>query len=767
LISYVYFFTHNDLQGTASLAGLQGKVVIERDKYGIAHITAKSNDLDAFFALGYVHAQDRMWQLEFQRHVEQGTLSELFGSTTLPMDEFMRTVGFYKAAEQAWQGLDPQTKAIINAYTAGVNAFLSTGHLPLQFKLLHYRPKPWTVIDTIAWQKMIAFDLRNSYNMQWQNLLLLNKVDPGSLKAFRQSYPGDAPTTLTVNNLKQSRLLTAASQSLLIDSTAVLLTPLQSTKSIALLTNKENIFSDHSGQGSNAWVVDGHKTATGKPLLANDPHLTLSLPGIWYLAELRGPHLHVTGATIPGLPIIFIGHNEQIAWGITAATVEVADLYQLPADASLLMHHEFIKVRGKKAPVDYIVKQSAQGPIINAWLNPKPAPTFTHLITLKWTGLLPHDNSLQMFRKLNYAHNWTQFRAAAQDLGAPALNLLYADTAGNIGYQLAGNIPLRDKAVLNLPYTVLPATAPYIWQGLIPFSKLPYAFNPPQHELISANNKIVPDHYLYVLTRYWEAPPYRAMRIEKLLQEKDKLTISDMSVIQTDTLNTLWLFLKPYLLTQCQPLDKKSQTGLNLLRQWDGETTPNSIGATVFAYWYRALIQTINKPLNLIYWGQESLLIKQLASNEIYCPKPLSLCKNYLGQTLKQAMEQLIVDLGEQPKNWQWGKVHLAVFKEVGVGDIPGIGYLWNRTVTTSGGEETVNVGAPSLDNFTQKYGPSYRQIIDLSHLDNSQYIIPTGQIDDPFSAHHTDLMDYWRQGKYIKFNALSSDDKRFILLPK
>ncbi len=762
ILIYAYTSTRNVNQGTIVLNGLHGSVQIVRDTYGIAHIESKVSDTDVFFALAYVHSQDRFWQMEFQRHIAQGRLSELFGSTTIDSDAFLRTVGFYRAAQLAWPAFDPKSKEIIQAYTAGVNAFLQTGHLPLQFKILRYQPKPWTVIDTIAWQKMMAFDLKNDYNQQWSNLLLLNKVGLQQFRKIRQGLPANTPTTLSVKNLKDHGLFSNDSQ---LAADAVPHTSNQAAATNHPLHKLFGINTDSTGLGSNAWVVDGSKSATGKPLLANDPHLGLGLPGVWYLAELRGPTLHVMGATIPGLPVVAIGHNDHIAWGITSSEVEVIDLFMQPDPTKLTTRPEIINVKGQQ-PVKIMAQDSSQGPIINSWLVPKPAAS-TVPFAMMWTGLSKGDTSLQSFIKLNYANNWPEFHRAMRDLWSPSLNVFYADTAGNVGYQLVGHIPRRDNVKFShLDYLPLNARPPYLWQGFIPFEQLPYALNPAEHHIASANNKIVPDSYFYPLTRYWEDPGYRITRINSLLNHSKSLTQTDMQQFQLDTFSELWSAVKSPLL-QTKPLDKPSKLGLSLLNKWNGHAETDSLGATVFTYWYKVITEKINARLDISYSVNEALFIsEQITTQGEYCRFGKESCHNFLSITLQEAMKNLEHDLGQHSNDWQWGRVHQSSFKEAGLGEVPYLGGIWNHDIATPGAESTVNVGGMKLPSLHQVYGATYRQVIDLSHLDNSSYVISTGQSDDPFSKHHNDFMKLWQKGSYIRMNVVSANDQHLVLMP-
>lgn len=762
---YGFFVNSTQRTGTIKLSGLHGLVVINRDEHGVPHIVAAKSDEDVFFALGFVHAQDRFWQMEFQRRIAQGTLSEIFGSATIDKDKFLRTWGFYRAAQTAWPAMNIQTQAIVHSYTQGVNAFLRQNKLPLQFKILHYQPKPWTDVDSIAWGKMMAFDLQNNWSQQINNYLIARHLGEEQIPVLSPPYPNSAPTILSEKDLHQSRLLST----MRVRSGGKSSSPktfdqqLEGLQKAAEKIRSSLGFSTRPGKGSNNWVVTRSRSASGKPLLANDPHLALSAPALWYLAELRGPHLHVSGATIPGSPGVFLGHNDYIAWGATNVNPDTQDLYIEPNNAPVKIIHEIIKVKGEP-DIDLPVRITSHGPIIS---DISDAGKIGEMISVKWTALLPGDTTLQSFLKIDYAKNWQEFVQALRDFVGPSQNFIFADIKGNIGYYLPGLIPLHKDWSGDLPVM---SQQNFTWQGFVPFDQLPHAYNPSESILASANNKAVPEDYLYALTWRWRDPPYRIERIKDLLNAKPQLSVADFENMQLDTQSYLWRDLKPYLL-KVKPFDSNSWYAMQLLQNWDGNVTLTSTAATVFAYWYRELLQMPAKQLGFVDQWFEPLFIKQqLASNGIYCRlNKTNTCDDYLQQTLRQAMKALTAELGNDPGHWQWSNIHQAEFKEQGLGTVKWLGWIWNSSIATPGGDETVNAGMYRTEKFEQNVGPGYRQVIDLSDLDHSLYIIAPGQDDNPFSEHHTDLMSLWRDGKYIKISSRLRDwgiTEKLILEP-
>lgn len=697
---------------------LHASVNIYRDKNGIPHINAGNNE-DAFFALGYVHAQDRFWQMEFQRRVASGTLSELFGKKTVEIDKYLRTYGFYHAAELAWPAFDKQTKSLITSYTKGINAYIQQGLLPLEVHLLRYQPRPWTVIDSIAWQKMMSWNLQNH---SWSNKITyaLAQINFGShaIEKYFPDYPGDAPVILPEQ--KNPASLNADALKKLSSLNDNLRHQLNSTPGAAL--------------GSNGWVMSGSKTVSGKPYLANDIHLSLTAPNLWYLVELHSPYMHVTGASIPGMPAIAIGHNDKIAWGVTSGYNDAAELYLLNKDDTVTYHNELIKVRNS-ADINIRVYETKYGPVINQ-VTPE-LHSFTQKIVLKWPALLPNDTTIQSFIKINSANNWLEFKTALKDFVAPTQNFLYADVDGNIAYYYPGLLPIRTWKSL----TPVPTNQQYQWQGYIPFEKLPQAYNPEMGYIATANNKITHDQYPFSINARWPITPYRINRILELIQQKSRLSMEDISAIQADVKSNFWIQLKPYLL-KTKPLDENSRVAMDILKKWSGDMEMKNAAPTIFSYWISVFTDNVPEVLRQQGKTIEPLYLLHKLQNELTAEE--------LQITLKIAMQKLVKEQGSNQAHWQWGDIHRAEFIANGFGKIKWLNAIWNRSIKSPGGNYTVNVGGYDPDTFTQTKGATYRQIIDLSNLDNSRYIIPMGQSGNPLSHHYSDLLHKWRDGRYV-----------------
>lgn len=738
---YLYKNSVSPKAGIFQLTGLKGRVNIVRDSFGIPHINAVEDDNDAYFALGFAHAQDRMWQMEFQRHVAKGSLSELFGKATVKTDQYLRVWGFYRLAQSAWQALDPDTKAALHSYTAGINAFIKQGKLPLEYKLLGYKPELWTEVDSIVWQKMMAWNLQRSWEDKLLNYKILQLFGRNKIDLFQPPYPNNAPKVIAQSELHYA---TQDKTNITNDYISSVDIPHQFTSYLKYSKNirQQLGFDDFPGKGSNSWVISGKLTATGKPILANDPHLQLSAPSLWYLAELTGPHLHVVGATVPGLPFVVIGHNDAIGWGVTDADIDAQDIY-LESPQQAHFSTEIINVKGEKSQ-PFVISMGEHGPFLDTLDEFKNKGKH---IALKWTAFIANDTSVKTFYKLNYARNWTEFTAALSEHVCPALNFTYADTSGNIGYYMAGKVPIRNKWSGELP---LSANQTHEWQGFIPFKELPHIYNPPKGYVVSANNKIIGEEYPYQLTFRWKNP-YRAMRITDLIQHNKIVSVNQVELMQNDTVSYLWQDLRETLLKTAS-LDKSSMHALKELYKWDGNTELNSISATIFAYWYKELGALMPRQIDTELQWQEPLFIKQmLQNNGSYCRTKLAMnCDQFLSHSLKLAMTKLISEQGENNKNWQWKNTHYAVFKALGLGDVKYLGWLWNRKISSPGGYDTVNVGSYNKNTFQQFDGAGYRQIIDFSNFDNSRYIISLGQSGNVFSSHYDDQIKLWAKGTYL-----------------
>jgi penicillin amidase len=600
------------LDGTIQVAGLSAPVEVLRDARGVPHLRASSLQ-DLFFAQGYVTAQDRLWQMDLSRRLAEGELSEVFGERTLRLDLENRTLGFRQVSQRALAELSPEARAPLTAYANGVNAFIAShrDRLPLEFLLLNYQPRPWGESDSLG----VALNMVKTLNTTWRTDLMRERIRAKlgselSADLFPDHSPLDEPVaelSATPGRMPKKTASPSADGSFrgvpqarddeesrtFVTFRARFLASLGMTEDVQLGMTREvddptlaallSAGGDRNpGLGSNNWVVSGAHTQSGKPLLANDPHLDHSVPSVWYMIHLKAPGLNVIGVSLPGLPLVTIGHNEKIAWGMTNTGPDVQDLYTESFDSGApnrYLHNgawvdaevrdEVVKVR-RKRDYRFTVKVARHGPIV--------AHPGGRDLALQWTALEPHALSalFNAVSKIGLAQNWEMFTAALRDYTGPMQNFVYADTDGNIGYYAAAWVPIRKQGTGAVPMPG--STDDYDWTGYIPFEDLPHSYNPSSGIIATANGRVVPDDYPYFITSDWESP-FRTARIFQLLRAGKALTVDDMLRIQTDivTLEDSWLagqLLKADF--HHHPQDPEAQHAISLLRHWDGDAKPCS-----------------------------------------------------------------------------------------------------------------------------------------------------------------------------------------------
>lgn len=749
-------------QGVVKIAGLQGAVEIIRDVDGIPHIFAATR-AEALFGLGYVHAQDRLWQMEFQRRVGQGRLSELFGSSTVSTDRFLRTLGPYRAAQSAWQRLNPETKVLIEAYTGGINAFVagrSGNQLPPEFTLLRVAPKPWTGPDVLVWAKMMAWDLSGNYPTELLRSNLLQSVDEQDLQMLLPGYPEDGLSALQTEPAPAGydRLLALGEQ-------------VRRDTGVGAANGL--------GLGSNNWVVDATKSTTSAPLLANDPHLGARLPSTWYLAHMVADDLDVIGATIPGLPAVVIGRNRFISWGVTNFGPDVQDLFRerLSPDGQqaefmgqlepMQLITETIEVRDA-APVQQLVHITRHGPLISDALNqnaleslPDEREPSLEPLALRWVALEPEDETISAFLGIDRARSWDDFRAALRLYVAPAQNFVYADVEGNIGQYGPGRVPIRADGDGSRP--VEGWSGRYEWTGWIPFDDLPSVYNPAEHMIVTANNRTIPADYPYFLARDW-AEPYRAQRIKELLRARPQHSPADFAAMQADSTSVLARELLPSLLASVSPEDERMGAALAKLSQWNYETTEDSAATAIFQSWYLRLPRAVAEDElgpNLIdtYEGWFSFASRFVTNTfkaraHPWCDDRRTDqredCAAIAQTTLQAALDDLQTRLGPDMERWRWGELHQVVFGHQPLDTIGPLQRIVSRRVPHGGDGSTINVGPFAFDRpFEQRVVAGYRHIIDMSRLDGGQFIHAIGQSGHPLSPHYDHYLDDWRAGRY------------------
>jgi penicillin amidase len=776
-----------DVDGSVTVNGLSAPIDIVRDSDAIPHIFAATVP-DALFGLGYVHAQDRLWQMEFQRRIGHGRLAEIFGAAAVPQDRFLRTVGFGRAARLTWDDMPAWARARVDAYVAGVNAFLAShkgSRLPPEFMLLRFEPEPWTGVDVVVWVKMMAWDLSANYTlellrddlvravgMERMQQLMPAYADDGLSIVADAAFPGDGRSPVPHGGRGQSDR--AGSWPRGAASSLWALTSALSAGSAGLadlIVGGSLVES----LGSNNWVVDGTMSATGKPLLANDPHLGTKLPSTWYLAHMSAADFDVIGATLPGTPAVALGRNAFIAWGATNVAADVEDLYREELDESgraamfrgtrepLTVVPETIRVRGGDA-VQVEVRITRHGPLISDAINAnnaasarRPPPPAIPPLALRWTALDADDTTLAAFLRVNESRNWSDFTTALRDFVVPSQNFVYADVDGHIGYYAPGRIPVRASGDGTLPVDGWSGDAE--WIGWVPFDRLPHLFDPPEHFIVSANNRPMSNGYPFLLGTDWPEP-YRAARIIELLRNRRDLTPDDFAAIQRDTLSLHARQLSPLMLEHAQPTVAADQRAVERLRRWDGNADAASGEAAIFEAWFLrlagAVVQdNVGERAASAYDGRFSFVTRFLVNtlkddDAFWCDDARTAAAETCAQTvtaaLRGAVEDLTNRLGADPDAWRWDAIHRAIFPHQGLDVVRPLRFLLSRSAPTGGDWSTVNVGSVSTDQpYDQRSVAGYRSIVDLSPANDSRFIIDLGQSGHPLSRHYDDFLEDWR----------------------
>jgi penicillin amidase len=779
-------------RGQVKVDGLQAQVEILRDRYGIPHIYA-SNTRDLFFAQGYVHAQERFWQMDFWRHIGSARLSEMFGESQLDTDRFLRTLGWARVAQRELDQSDTFTRTILEAYAAGVNAYLAERQgsaLSLEYAVLGlmnrgYQPEPWQPLHSLTWAKVMAWDLGGNLDGEIERAILSASLSAEQVNDLYPLYP-EKEHPLIVPQPSAAPGSGSLGQPA---PTAGL--PSQALDLLRGLDRRQAglralLGPGGPGIGSNSWVVSGKLTDTGKPLLANDPHLGIQMPAIWYQVGLHcqpvGPEcpFQVTGFSFAGAPGVIIGHNARIAWAFTNVGPDVQDLYIEkinPANpdqyeyqgqwVNMELVKETIQVAGGD-PVEITVRYTRHGPVISETYGGLEgfaeqagvALPNQFAIALRWTALESGGTFPSIWR-LNLAQNWEEFRQALSTFAAPSQNVLYADVDGNIGYQTPGSIPIRlaGDGVLPVPGW----SGEYEWSGYIPYAELPFAYNPPQGYLVTANNAVVGSNYPYLITTDWDHG-YRAERIVQMIEQAPRpITLQTLAEMQGDNRAMNVDYVLPVLL-RLQPSDERLVKAQELLRNWDGQMHMDSAPAALYAaFWRQLLISTFqdNLPEDIFVGGDSRgfELIRKLVvrSNSAWWDDLQTLETEDMQAIFARAFEAAVREIeqlqGADPAGWRWGDLHTAAFEnqtlgKSGIGPIEG---LFNRgPFPASGGSSIVNAtGWSILDPYGVTWLPSMRMLVDLSNLQASLAVNTTGQSGHAYHAHYIDMSDLWRNIEY------------------
>ena len=814
------------LGGTVTLPGLTAAVDVVRDAAGIPHVYATSDD-DAWFAIGWLHAQDRLWQLELNRRTAAGRLAEILGPSVLDADRFLRTLGVARNAAAVVERLDPATRHVLERYAAGVNANLEARRarsrflLPIEFVLTGAPfPEPWGPADSVGWSTMMAWDLSTNWTSEIARMRLSTRLSKAQIDELLPPYPG-VPTRRadgTVAAARPDPPLEVADYPALYRRLGLDApgdgSPSFVDRAAALAALAPPGHFD--GIGSNDWVVAGSRTVSGKPLLANDPHLSLTAPSIWYLAHLSAPGLDVVGGTLPGLPFVVIGRNDRVAWGVTNTGPDTQDLYieelrtrdgpdGTVAEARtptgwqpVETRREVVHVRGGP-DVAMTVRSSRHGPLISdvsvtagaalrtlaadrpidarpATDRPAgdrdaaPAPAGRFALAFQWAALRADDRTIAAGLALDRARDWSTFVAALADFHAPQQNFVYADVDGHIGFIAPGRIPLRK------PDNDLKGQVPspgwdarYDWDGFVPFERLPHRYDPPEGRIVTANHKVVDDAGPVpppYLTSEWVAP-YRARRIEALIDAVPKHDVASFGAIQADVRSLSAVDLLP-LLVDVRPSNDDARAVVAKLAAWDGTMSGDRIEPLIYAAWVRELTRLVSQDelgpeLFPVYWDQRLVFLTNVLSNRDgqarWCldvagkgdgEPAVEACAGLKARALDLALADLSRRLGPDRTRWRWDALHVVRAEHRPFSRVPWLARFFDLEGAVGGDSTTVDVAGYAIrderDPFVARHGSSLREIVDLADPERSRFMPSTGVSGDRMSPLYANLFDRWRR---------------------
>ncbi|KQP38898.1 penicillin acylase family protein [Pseudorhodoferax sp. Leaf274] len=780
------------LDGTLRVQGLQGAVTVERDASDVTHIKA-ATARDAWFTLGFVHAQERGWQLEFNRRVMRGTLSEVLGEATLETDKLLRTLGIMQAAQRQLDRMPPEARAALEAYSEGIQSFYANRPQALQpeFLLLGVRPgrggKAWEAVDSVGWSLMMALDLGGNWGTEFARLSAAQVVDTPRLWELFPPYPGEPPAS-TVDFAALYRQLgiyrsapePGAKTSLAPRETPVLGRLLDdAARSWSAAFVRDAGLSE--GKGSNAWVVSGGNTASGKPLLANDPHLGLSAPAIWYFARLQAPTLDVMGATLPGLPFVVLGRTRTAAWGFTNTGPDVQDLYieQIKPDdpmsyrvddvqgqaawARFDQRVETIRVKGKP-DVQHTVRSTRHGPVLSdaQSAHARLIDMKRYVLSLRWAALEADNNTALAMQRVDEARDVGELLTAFSGYHSPMQNVMMADTAGRIAYKAVGRVPLRrpDNDIRGIAPS--PGWDPrYAWVGW-----LAYADTPGQGEgqgeqpawIANANQRVTPPGYPYFIGQDWSVP-YRFDRIVARLAATPRHDAQSMARLQGDTVSLATQRLLPFL-RKAQSSHPLAPAAQRVLQGFDADMRGDSAAALVFSVWVDELTRGLLVPrlgqerFDALYGKRHfrSTVEIALEADDAWWCAPRG-CADQAGQALTRTLERLSQQYGDDLSRWRWDTPHIALSSHRPFGNVDLLARWFDVRVPTGGDTFSVNVGQYWPNDtkvpFASRHAASLRAIYDLSDLERSQFIYQTGQSGLVFSSRYRDMSQEWSHTEY------------------
>ena len=776
LATAIWWFVYRPLpplDGSISLPGLQSQATVERDQWGIPHIRAASVQ-DLAEAQGFVTAEDRLWQMDLLRRAARGQLSEVLGPATVELDKDFRVLNFSRAADVDMKMMSPEVRRVMEAYARGVNHFieLRSNRLPIEFTLLHYKPKPWEPSDSLVLACYMYRTLTDTRQEEMRRAMVTAKVGPELAKdLFRADASMDHFVVGDTGNGKDGRAARAddpENDEDSVDPEDVLKADRRPESSpnaagvpgitTALASEVVDWLSESQRQirrslGSNNWVVSGEHTATGKPLLANDMHLELTLAPIWYEVHLTAPEWNVKGFSLPGAPMVVVGHNDRIAWGFTNNGADVLDLYietinPANADEYLVngawkkadVYDEVIKVKGK--PDEHLrLVVTRHGPVVYQDGNKSYA--------MRWTVLEP-GALCTFYNWLGKARNWAEFREMMKGIWGPGQNVVYADVDGNIGYILGAHVPLRKKGHGEVP--VPGETEDYEWTGYIPFEELPQAFNPESGLIVTANARVTGPNYKAYITDHWEEP-YRTARIYDLLHGKQGLRPEDMLRVQADTYSYPHVFIAEQLVAASNtapPKDERTKKLIQQAKDWNGMADANSpvvsfLDVTMYRALHLILEPQLGDDAEIYQWRSIAFLQRILTERPVrWLPADY---KNY-DELLSAAADQAVKRLQEKtndkdPDDWAWKRFnYLDMLHPIGREG------LLKKLLSITNQPQSGTVFSPRAAG--RHHGPSERFVANLADWDNSIMVITGGESGQPGSEHYRDQFPYWFEGKPI-----------------
>lgn len=732
------------VRGELEVAGLADEVSVYRDEQGVPHIEAE-NDVDLYFAQGFVTAQDRLFQMDLSRRQASGQLAEVIGEGMLDQDRFFRTFGLRRAAEASEAAYDEETYGYLEAYAEGVNAFMAqaieNGELPIEFRLAGYEPTPWEPLDSLTIGKYMAYDLNGNWQGQAFRHWLAQHVTEEEALDLMPVYPEDGPVILEL------------AQDIPVD--------------IRNAFSKTADYLPHPFAGSNNWVLSGERTASGEPMLADDPHLGLATPSIWYETHLTSPTVNVTGVIFAGVPGIILGSNEEIAWGVTNVGPDVQQLYfeqRHPEEPSTFLYDdewyeaevitEEILVADQE-PYEHEITLTRNGPLLSEYASFDEQAEYA--LSMRWTA---HEatTELQAVLDFNRADDWDSFSEALTSFQAPAQNFVFASQDGTIAYRANGLIPIRpeeDDALLPVPGWD-PA---YQWEGYIPWDELPTIINPDSGIISTANNQIVDDDYPYHITHTW-AQPYRHQRIIDVLYAASDHTAEDMMDLQMDVVNLQAEEFVPILTRALRDREQSDieEQALTMLQDWQYEDLRDEPGPLLFHLWMDEISsqlfkEALPKEIYDLFEGRANIVDEMLRDADEGQTGPwIEKAGGFevlVSTSFQQAVARATELQGENPSDWKWGEFHQVVFNHP-LAAITPLNYLFNGSpLPADGSRITVKAASYHTETGIVTNGAGWRGVMDLADLENTHHLVGPGQSGHVFSDTYHSQREAWVNGDY------------------